>query len=193
MTVVRNKTKYDRILTITPGFLCLFALLCTFVALCTPSWTINEYSSDGEVQWHGLFYKCNRFKCILNYHHYILAIVVTIISTIFLLFATISVFLIVLYNIFRRYFYLTSLFIFINVLLHFIGVVLYTHQSTINGISARLMILSNVLACISLAIVSYIAGRYSIFYPKNQTDFHFTKVENTEAITKIEEQQIMQT
>ncbi|CAF0912365.1 unnamed protein product [Rotaria sp. Silwood1] len=193
MTVVRNEKKFDRILTIAAGFLCLFAFVCICIALCTPSWTINEYSSDGEVQWHGLFYKCNRFQCILNYNDYIWAIFVTIISAIFLLLATISIFLKDLHDVFQRYFYITSLITFISALLLFIGIVLYTHQSIINGISARIMIVSIVLACLSSSIVSYIAGRHSIFYLNNRTNFHFTKTENTEAIKTIEAQQMMPT
>ncbi|CAF2767540.1 unnamed protein product [Rotaria sp. Silwood2] len=193
MTVVRCEKKYDRILTITAGSLCLFAFVCTFIALCTPSWTINEYSSDSEVQWHGLFYKCNRFKCILNYDHYILAIFVIIISAIFLLLSAINIFLAGLHNDCRQYFYLTPLSTFISALLLFIGVVLYTHQSIINGISARSMILSIIVTCFNLPIVSYIAGRYSIFYQKNRIDFHFAKTDNSEAIKRIEEQQTMQT
>ncbi len=82
---------------------------------------------------------------------------------------------------------------FIGVLLLFIGLVLYARNSLINGVSARLMITAIVLAYTSFAIVVFIAGRYSIFYQKNPTDFQYTKTENTETVKRVEEQQTMQT
>ncbi|CAF3227207.1 unnamed protein product [Rotaria socialis] len=182
MTVAANKNKYDHIRTIIIGFLCLIGLILTIIALFTPSWTINEYSSDGEVHWHGPFKRCNRFQCISNSNQHVWVIFLTITSTLLLLCATISVFLMVFVAYFRRYFYLAPLFVFLSLLLHFIGIVVYTHRSIINGICARLMLTSIVFACLSLAMMSYIAGRYTAFYPTNRTGYQLTKTENTEVI-----------
>jgi hypothetical protein len=57
----------------------------------------------------------------------------------------------------------------------FIGLVLYHVYSLINGISSRFMITAIVMAYTSFAIVVFIAGRYSIFYQKNPTDFTIQK------------------
>ncbi|CAF1087557.1 unnamed protein product [Rotaria magnacalcarata] len=182
MTVATNENKCDHIRTIIIGFLCLIGLILTIIALCIPSWTINEYSSDGEVHWYGPFKRCNRFQCISNSDQPVWVIFLTITGALLLLCATISVFLMVFNAYFRRYFYLASLFVFLSLLLHFIGIVVYTHQSIINGICARLMLTSIVLTCFSLAMMSYIFGRYSAFYPTNRTGYQLTKTENTEVI-----------
>ncbi|CAF0809001.1 unnamed protein product [Adineta ricciae] len=107
----------------------------------------------------------------------------------FLLIATIFIFLMGVHSFPRRHFYLTPLFAFIGVLLLFVSLVLYARYSKINGISARLIIAAIVLGYASFGIVVYIAGRYSIFYKKNPTDFHYTKTEtNEETGNKVEEE-----
>jgi len=93
----------------------------------------------------------------------------------------------------RRHFYITPLLAFIAVLLLFISLVLYARESIINGISARLMIAAIALSYTSFAIIIFIAGRYSIFYQRNPTDFQYTKNENTETVKRVEEQQTIQT
>jgi hypothetical protein len=93
----------------------------------------------------------------------------------------------------RRHFYITPFLAFIAVLLLFISLVLYASESIINGISARLMITGIVLAYTSFAIVTFIAGRYSIFYQRNPTDFQYTKTETGETVKRVEEQQTMET
>jgi hypothetical protein len=97
------------------------------------------------------------------------------------------------HNYLRRNFYLTPLFAFIGVFLLFIALVVYAGQSIINGISARLMIAAIALSYTSFAIIIFIAGRYSIFYQRNPTDFQYTKNENTETVKRVEEQQTIQT
>jgi hypothetical protein len=93
----------------------------------------------------------------------------------------------------RRHFYITPLITFVGVLLLLIALVLYARHSMINGISARLMITAIILGYTSLAMIVFVAGRYSVFYMKNPSDFAYTKTENTEAVKKVEEQQQMQT
>jgi hypothetical protein len=93
----------------------------------------------------------------------------------------------------RKHFYLTPTLAFIGVLLLFLSLVLYTRYSILNGVSARLMITAMVLAYTSFAIVVFVAGRYSVFYRQNPTDFQYSKTENNEAIKRVEEQQPMQT
>jgi len=93
----------------------------------------------------------------------------------------------------RLHFYITPSITCIGVLLLFIALVLYARVSIINGISARLMITAIVLSYTSFAIVSFIAGRNSIFYEKNPADFQYTKTKNNETVKKVEEQQQMQT
>lgn len=157
------------------------------------SWTINEYSPNGEVQWHGLFYKCNRFQCTSYYDNNMFVIFTSIASAIFLFFATICIFLMGVHSFPRRHFYLTPSITFIAVLLLFIALVFYANKWIINGVSVRLVIAAIVLAYTSFMIVTFIAGRYSIFYQRNPTDFQYTKTENTETVKRIEEQQTMQT
>ncbi|UJR36811.1 hypothetical protein I4U23_029525 [Adineta vaga] len=191
MTVIRNEKKFDRFWTITAGTFCLLALVFTLIALRTSSWTINEYSTGGEVQWHGLFYKCTRLSCAANYDENFSVIFLCIMSILFLLIATIFIFLMGIHSFPRRHFYLTPLFAFIGVLLLFITVVLYARYSKINGISARLMITAIVLGYASFAIVVFVAGRYSIFYKKNPTDFQYTKTETNEIVKPVEEEPTM--
>jgi hypothetical protein len=88
---------------------------------------------------------------------------------------------------------MTPLITFIGAFLLFISLVLYARQSIINGISARLIVAAIVFAYTSFGIVTFIAGRYSIFYQRNPTDFQYTKTENTETVKRVEEQQTMQT
>jgi hypothetical protein len=93
----------------------------------------------------------------------------------------------------RRHFYLTPLITFIGVLLLFLALVFYASESIINGVSVRLVIASIVLAYTSFIIVTFVAGRYSIFYQRNPTDFQYTKTENGETVKRVEELQTMQT
>ncbi|CAF1240132.1 unnamed protein product [Adineta steineri] len=192
MTVVTNEKKFDRFWTVTAGSLSLLALVFTIIALRTSSWTINEYSSDGEVQWHGLFYTCNRMKCTLEYDNNFWVIFLTILSALLLLLATIMIFLMGVHSFPRRHFYITPLIEFFGVLLLLVSLVLYARQSLINGISARLIITAIVLGYTSLAIVVFVAGRYSIFYKKNPADFHYSKTEKNEAVKRVEEEQAME-
>ncbi len=157
------------------------------------SWTINEYSPDGEVQWHGLFYKCNRFKCTTFYDNNFLIIITMIIGAVFLLFATICIFLMGVHSFPRRHFYLTPSIAFIGVLLLFFALVFYANRSIINGVSVRLVIAAIVLGFTSFSIVAFVAGRYSVFYQRNPTDFQYSKTGNTETIKQVEEQQTMNT
>src|SRR5439155_19757841 len=128
------------------------------------SWTINEYSPDGEVQWYGLFSQCNRLKCISYYNMNFLVIFTSIISGIFLLFTAICIFLMGIHNFFRRYYYITPCFAFIGVLLLFFSLVFYAHYALINGVSIRLIIAAIAMAFSCLGIITFIGGRYSIFY-----------------------------
>jgi len=93
----------------------------------------------------------------------------------------------------RRHFYLTPLITFIGVLLLFLALVFYASESIINGVSVRLVIASIVLSYTSFIIVTFVAGRYSIFYQRNPTDFQYTKTENGETVKRVEELQTMQT
>lgn len=93
----------------------------------------------------------------------------------------------------RRHFYVTPFIAFIGVLLLFISLILYARQSLINGVSSRLIITAIVLAYTSFAITTFVAGRYSIFYQRSRTDFHYTKTEDNETVKRVEEQQTMQT
>ncbi len=115
------------------------------------------------------------------------------ISAIFILLATICIFLMGVHSFPRRHFYITPSIAFIGVLLLFIVLILYARQSLINGISARLLITAIVLGYTSFAIVVFIAGRYSVFYQNNPTDFYYTKTEKNETIKRVDEQQTMQT
>ena len=105
-----------------------------------------------------------------------------------LFFEIIGIYLLGIHDVFRRYFYLVPLMSFVGLLLLFIALILYASQSIINGISARLMITSIALAYTSLAIVSLIAGRYSVIYQKNSADYYYTKAENIKKLRSIEEQ-----
>jgi len=93
----------------------------------------------------------------------------------------------------RRHFYITPFIAFIGVLLLFIALILYARQSIINGVSARLIITAIVFAYTSSAIVTFVAGRYSIFYQRKPTDFQYTKADDNETVKRAEEQQTMQT
>lgn len=156
------------------------------------SWTINEYSSDGEVQWHGLFYRCNRLKCSSYYNDNFSSIISAIVSAALLLVVTVFIFLMGVHSFPRRHFYLTPFLTYLAVLLLILALVFYAHGSIINGISVRLVIAAIVLTYIGLAMVSFVAGRYSIFYQTNPIDFQYTKTGNRETATSIEEQQTMQ-
>jgi len=78
-------------------------------------------------------------------------------------------------NFLRRYFYITPLLAFIGVLLLFFSLVFYAHHALINGISVRLIITAIVMAYTSFAIVTFVAGRYSIFYQKKSNKFSIYK------------------
>lgn len=92
----------------------------------------------------------------------------------------------------RRHFYLTPCLAYLAVFLLIFALVFYAHRSIINGISVRLVIAAIVLTYIGLAMISFIAGRYSIFYKKNPIDFQYNKTGNGETATSIDEQQTMQ-
>ena len=157
------------------------------------SWTINEYSPDGEVEWDGLFYRCTRLKCTSYYNNHFLVIFAIIIGAAFLLVSTVCIFLMGVHSFPRRHFYITPLITFIAILLIFFALNSYACRSVINGISARLVITSLVLVLTSFAIISYVAGRYAVFYRRNPIDFEYTKTEETETVRRMEEQQTMET
>ena len=92
----------------------------------------------------------------------------------------------------RRHFYLTPLITFIAVLLLLLALVLYANKSIINGISARLVITAIVLAYTGFAISTFVAGRYSIFYQRNPSDFQYTTTGNTETVKRTEEQETIE-
>ena len=92
----------------------------------------------------------------------------------------------------QRHFYLTPSVAFIAVLLLFVALVFYASKSIINGVSVRLVIAALVLSYTSFAIVTFVAGRYSIFYRSNPTDFRYSKTEETETVQPVEEQPAMQ-
>jgi ABC-type Fe3+-siderophore transport system permease subunit len=116
-----------------------------------------------------------------------------IIGAVFLLFATICIFLMGVHSFPRRHFYLTPSIAFIGVLLLFFALVFYANRSIINGVSVRLVIAAIVLGFTSFSIVAFVAGRYSVFYQRNPTDFQYSKTGNTETIKQVEEQQTMNT
>ena len=156
------------------------------------SWTINEYAPNGEVQWHGLFNVCDRTQCTMSYNRNFSVILCTIVGALFLLGAAFCIFLMGVHSFPRRHFYLTPLVAFIAVLLLFAALVLYARWSLLNGISARLMITAMMLALTSLAIVVFVAGRYSIFYKANPADFQYSKAENNDSVKRVAEQYPMQ-
>jgi hypothetical protein len=92
----------------------------------------------------------------------------------------------------RRHFYITPLIVFFGGLLLLLTLAFYARYSIINGVSARLIITAIVLAFTSFAMVAFVAGRYSIFYRENPTDFQYKKTENTETVKRVDEQQTMQ-
>lgn len=112
-----------------------------------------------------------------------------IVSAVLLLVATMFIFLMGVHSFPRRHFYVTPCVTYLGLLLLFFALVCYAHRSMINGISVRLIITAIVLAYVSLAIVSFVAGRYSIFYQRNPIDFQYTKTGNSETTKSLEEQQ----
>jgi len=180
MTFIKSEKQFDRIWTIAAGSLSVFALILTAIALRTSSWTINEYSTDAEVQWHGLFWQCNRLKCIDISNHYFDVIFTTILGAIILLFSAIFIFLMGVHRFPRRHFYITPSVSFVTAIMLMIALILYAQKSVLNGVSARLMMTAVVLAFMSLAMIMFVAGRYSIHYQKNPTDFYYTKAETNE-------------
>ena len=155
------------------------------------TWTINEYSANDQVEWHGLFYRCNRVKCELNYEKNFSVIFISIMGVICLGLATIFVFLMGVHSFPRRHFYITPLICFVAVMLMFAGLVLYANRFLLNGLGARMIITAIVLVYTSLAIVSFVAGRYSIFYKQNPMDFSYRKTEGDDATKKVEVQQTL--
>ena len=73
----------------------------------------------------------------------------------------------------------------------FAGLVLYANRFLLNGLGARMIITAIVLVYTSLAIVSFVAGRYSIFYKQNPMDFSYRKTEGDDATKKVEVQQTL--
>ncbi len=118
---------------------------------------------------------CNRLRCTLNYNQNFSVIFIIIASALFLLISTICIFLMGVHSFPTTSFYLTPMISLLVYYLLFIGLVLYHVYSLINGISSRFMITAIVMAYTSFAIVVFIAGRYSIFYQKNPTDFTIQK------------------
>ena len=144
------------------------------------------------MQWHGLFYRCNRLKCLSYYNNNFSSIISAILSAALLLVVTVFIFLMGVHSFPRRHFYLTPFLAYLSVLLLIFALVLYANRSIINGISVRLVIAAIVLTYVGLAMVSFAAGRYSIFCQTNPIDFQYTKAGNREMAKSIEEQQTMQ-
>lgn len=180
MTVVINAKKIDRFLSIFAGSLSLLALVFTIIAIRTSSWTINEYSPDGEVEWSGLFYQCTRLRCMLYYNTNFVSIITIIFGGLFLLVSTVSIFLLITHSFPRRHFYLTPIFVFIGLLCLLFSLCFYAHRSLVNGISARLVITAIVLTLISFTIATYLAGNHAVLYRQSVQNYKYTKTETDE-------------